>query len=63
MFKTRVLTTKLTNHAHIDSGEVSYGVTFATCMKTGRCTIVANVTVPDNTKMNGVYVSQETIRK
>jgi len=63
MFNTRVLTTKLTNHAHIDSGEVSYGVTFATCMKTGRCIIVANITVPDKTKMDGVHVLQETIRK
>jgi len=63
MFNTRVLTTKLTNHAHIDSGEVSYGVTFATCMKTGRCIIVSSITVPDKTKMNGVHVLQETIRK
>ena len=63
MFKTHVLTTKLTNHAHIDSGEVSYGVTFATCMKTGRCIIVANVTVPDKTHMDGIRVFQETIRK
>lgn len=63
MFNTRILTTKLTNHAHIDSDEVSYGVTFATCMKTGRCNIVANITVPDKTKMDGVRVFQQTIRK
>ena len=63
MFKTRILTTKLTNHAHIDSGEVSYGVTFATCMKTGRCNIVANTTIPDKTRMDGIRVFQETIRK
>ena len=63
MFTTRIMTTKLTNHAHIKSDDVSYGVTFATCMKTGRCNIVANVTVPDNKAMDGVRVFQQTIRK
>ncbi len=63
MFTTRILTTKLTNHAHITSDDVSYGVTFATCMKTSSCNIIANVTVPDAKKEEGVRVFQETIRR
>lgn len=63
MFDTRILTTKLSNHAHIKSDEVSYGITFSTCMNTGRCVIVANITIPDYTKAEGVRVFQEMIRR
>lgn len=63
MFNTRILTSKLTHHAHIDSGEVSYGVTFATDMKSGRCIVVSNVTVPDKRKVDGIAVFQHTMRK